>query len=140
MVRRAMASLFLLSMLTGMLSAYVPSVAAEQGLYGGAWRAVEIGESTVTGKTPLTITIQPDGDVTGSGGCNRFTGTVAIDGNRMSFPPFAASQKMCPPAVMIPEQEFLGALAAVATYRFDGAYLILDDAYGMQRLKLTRMK
>jgi len=118
----------------------VPSVGAEPGLYGRAWHAVEIGGSAVTGKAPLTLRFEPDGKVTGSGGCNWFNGSVTIDGNGMTFPPFAATQKMCPPPVMVPEQEFLGALAAVATYRLDGPYLILDDTYGQQRVKLTRSR
>ena len=42
---------------------------------------------------------------------------MTIDGNAMTFPPFAATRKMCVPEVMDPEQEFLGALAAVASYQ-----------------------
>lgn len=140
MARRAMNRCCLPAVLAVVLSWSIPSVAAEPGLYGGTWRAVEIGGNAVTGKAPLTLGFEPDANVTGSGGCNRFNGTVTIDGNGMTFPPFAATRKMCPPAVMVPEQEFLGALAAVATYRLEGPYLILDDAYGQQRVKLTRLK
>lgn len=136
MVRRALNCSCFLALLVWSF----PSAGAEPGLYGGAWRAVEIGGNAVTGKAPLTLGFEPDGNVTGSGGCNRFNGTVTIEGNGMSFPPFAATKKMCVPAVMDPEQEFLGALAAVATYRLEGPYLILDDAYGQQKVKLTRPK
>ena len=139
-VDRAGATSRLLAALMIVLSWSAASVSAEPGLYGGTWVAEEIGGHSVTGKAPLTISFEPDGTVSGSGGCNRFNGTATIDGNGMTFPPFAATKKMCVPEVMIPEQEFLGALAAVTTYRLEGPYLILDDADGMQRVKLTRSK
>ncbi len=116
----------------------VPSVGAEPGLYGGVWRAEEIRGHAVADDARLTLSIAPDGTVSGSGGCNRFMGTAVIDGNDVSFPPFAASKKMCAAAVMIPEQEFLGALGAAASYRLRGSDLLLYDAEGMQRIKMTR--
>jgi putative lipoprotein len=144
MARRAMICsyclFYVLAVLAVAFSWNAAPVSAEPGLYGGTWRAVEIGGSAVAGKAPLTLGIEPNGNVSGSGGCNRFTGTVTIDGNAMTFPPFAATRKMCVPEVMDPEQEFLGALAAVASYRLDGPHLILDDAYGQQRVKLIRSK
>lgn len=116
------------------------SADAEPGLYGGEWVVREIGGRPVAGKAPLTLGIAPDGSVSGSGGCNGFTGTADVDGDSITFPPFAATEKMCPPAVMIPEQEFLGALAATTSFRLDGSELLFYDTEGLQRLKLTRPK
>ncbi len=139
-IHRAGATSRLLAALMIFLLWSAASVSAEPGLFGGTWVAEEIGGQGVTGKAPLTISFEPDGTVSGSGGCNRFNGTAIIDGNGMTFPPFAAARKMCFPEVMDPEQEFLGALAAVTSYRLQGPYLILDDADGMQRVKLVRSK
>lgn len=118
----------------------VPSLSSESRLFGGVWLAEEVGGKPVPDKARLTISIAADGTVSGSGGCNRFTGTAVVEGNRISFPPFAATRKMCVPAVMIPEQEFLGALAAVTAYRLEGSSLMLYDQVGMQRVKLAREK
>lgn len=121
------------------LAAGGAAATAEPGLFGD-WRAEAIGGRPVADDVRLTLSLSPDGAVSGSGGCNRFSGTAVVDGNDVTFPPFAASEKMCASAVMIPEQEFLGALAAVATYRLRPPNLLLYDAEGRPRLKMTRPK
>lgn len=117
-----------------------PASSAEPGLYGGEWLATEISGKPVPEKARMTLSIAADGTVSGSGGCNRFTGTADIDGNRISFPPFAATMKMCPPPLMVPEQEFLGALAEVTSYRLEGSQLVLEALGGVERVTLTREK
>ena len=80
------------------------------------------------------------GNVSGSGGCNRFHGAATIDGNTITFGPLAATRKMCVPALMDQEQKFFAGLADVKSYRLEGPYLFLDDAEGTPRLKFTRLE
>ena len=48
-----------------------------------------------------------DGKATGDLGCNRFTGNVVIDGEKIRFDQVAVTMKMCAPEYMALEGEML---------------------------------
>lgn len=68
------------------------------------WVCESMFRRPINGDIPLTLKFQADGTVSGSGGCNTFTGTYTMDGESLSFGPLAATKKMCGPAAS--EQEF----------------------------------
>lgn len=76
------------------------------------------------------------GDVGGSGGCNRFSGTWEGDGQALSVGPLAATKMACP-GMMEMERGFFAVLAETARYRMDDGMLELLDAQGavMARLR-----
>jgi heat shock protein HslJ len=86
------------------------------------------------------ITVQfADGQVSGSGGCNRFGGSYTQDGDRLKFGTLAATQMACiDDAVMQQEQQFFQMLAAVHTTEATHAKLILKDAAGKELAVLVR--
>jgi heat shock protein HslJ len=52
----------------------------------------------------VTMTLQFEGDsASGSGGCNRFTGTYEEDRNSISFGPLASTRMACPEEIMSAE-------------------------------------
>jgi len=59
-----------------------------------------------------------DGRVTGSGGCNRFSGRYTVDGAALAIGPVAATRKAClaPEGVGEQETSYFAALARVATW------------------------
>lgn len=62
----------------------------------------------LAGNAPsLTLT---QGRVSGSGGCNRLSGSVRISGDTLTFGPLAATRMACSPAVNAQEQTFLTVL------------------------------
>lgn len=64
-----------------------------------------------------------DGRVSGTTGCNSFSGPVKIDGNKISFAePLALTRMMCPGQG---ESVFLETLKKVNTYSADGKTLTL---------------
>jgi len=82
----------------------------------------------------------PDGHVSGSAGCNNYSGTFTASGSSLRFGPAAATRKMCaqPEGVMEQEQQFLKALETVATIRQEGDRAELRTADGALAVSLHR--
>jgi heat shock protein HslJ len=103
-------------------------------LTGTAWKAQAItirgGFSTLINGTEITIQFGTDGKVSGSSGCNRFTGSYEATDDQLTFGPLATTRMACAQDIMDQEQGFLNALAATTTYRIVGTTLTLYDATG----------
>ena len=79
-------------------------------LVGPTWRVVEIGGCPVAAGEPNREPhlVFSDADrVSGSTGCNRFTGTYKQDGNNLQFTPLAVTKMACPPPLAALERSFL---------------------------------
>jgi heat shock protein HslJ len=79
--------------------------------------------------TTLTATFTAD-SVSGSGGCNTFTGSYKLDGTNVTIGPLASTQMACEQAVMDQEAAFLAALQTPSTVEQGGANVSLRDATG----------
>ena len=80
-------------------------------------------DSTVT--TEMTL---KDGEASGSGGVNSFSGPYeASDDGKISFGPLAATLMAGPPAAMEQEAAFLGALEKAKRFEFNEGKLVLSD-------------
>jgi heat shock protein HslJ len=100
-------------------------------LSGGEWVVEDMGESGVIDDARSYIVFARDGAITGSGGCNRFTGRMALTGEAARIGPVAATMMACPEAVMRQERMFFGVLEAMDAWDFDetGALrLMANDA------------
>jgi heat shock protein HslJ len=82
--------------------------------------------------TAITMTFDDDGRVSGSAGCNNFTSTYRLEGDKLSIGPAAATRRMCasPEGIMEQEQRFLNALETVANARLEGDRLEFRTAQG----------
>jgi heat shock protein HslJ len=86
----------------------------------------------------ITAVFAPDGGMGGSAGCNDYTTSYEVAGDRISFGPVASTMMMCAdPAVMDQETTYLAALESVVTYNIDGKQLALMDAEGQVVLTYT---
>jgi heat shock protein HslJ len=74
--------------------------------------------------------------IVGSGGCNRLTGTYALDGERIDVGQVAATRMACEGG-MAQEQAFLRALDAVTRWRVQGDGLELRDDAGTALLRFV---
>ena len=107
--------------------------AARASLTNTYWKAMSLrGAPVVVGEgqsEPHFILQLAQERVVGSGGCNRLTGSYAIDGDKLTFARGAATMMMCARGV---EQErvLLDVLGATARWRIDGERLELFDASG----------
>ena len=103
--------------------------APQAGIENSRWRPVRIGDRyvTVSGQQHEPwIVLQPGARrVTGSGGCNRISGSYETGPGTLRFSPMISTQMACPS--MDFETAFLGALNATRRYRIEGRILELMD-------------
>jgi heat shock protein HslJ len=95
--------------------------------------------SPVTGST-LTAIFTAD-QVSGSAGCNTYSGSYTLDGTTLKIGPLASTMKACADqAVNDQEQQFLAALQASTTYSQSGNSLTLKAAGGENQVTLVPAK
>ena len=79
--------------------------------------------------TEITATLDDDGAVAGSAGCNTLSGAYTSAGNSLSFSPLATTKMRCHGEVMAQETAFLDAMAAVESFSIEGEQLSLLDTH-----------
>jgi copper homeostasis protein (lipoprotein) len=104
------------------------------------WTPVEIdGEAVVLEagqREPHFVLSAEDGQVHGSTGCNRITGSFERDENGLRFRDLATTLTACPPASAQLEARFLDVLNAATSRRIIGESLELRDGSGQLRMRL----
>jgi heat shock protein HslJ len=97
------------------------------------WKLTHLGDAPVVAperQREAHFILHPsDQRVSGSGGCNRFTGGYELAGDRLTFGRMAATMMACADA-MDTEKAFLSALQQAARARTKGPQLELLDASG----------
>ncbi|WP_119387950.1 YbaY family lipoprotein [Taklimakanibacter lacteus] len=113
----------------------------DQNRLSGRWLAEDIRGGGVIDRLQTVLEIAEDGKITGSGGCNRFTGRATIAGENFTIGPVASTNMACSPAIMDQEQKFFAALREVRTWKVDPTRrkLALLDADGRALIVLARM-
>jgi len=71
---------------------------------------------SVNPAAPMTAVFSVDGKVSGSAGCNTYSGPYQVDGNKIKIGQLATTRKMCEPAIMEQETQYLKALQSSATW------------------------
>lgn len=109
------------------------------------WRALEIlgtKASFLPGQKIDVHFVLHKGDrrVSGSTGCNNFSGFYTRKGNRLSFHLLGTTYMACSPRIMAQERRFLQAMESVASYRLAGHRLTLFDRNGKRVMMLIRVQ
>jgi len=85
--------------------------------------------------TTLTADFTADA-VSGSGGCNDYTGPYTLSGTTVKIGPLAMTRKACAQATMDQETAFLLALQSATTVEQTGGIVTLRDASGATQVTL----
>jgi heat shock protein HslJ len=106
-------------------------------LVGTAWSATGINDGrggvvSLLEGTTVSATFDADGRLTGSGGCNRYTGAFRLDGAAIAIDGVASTMRAClgPDGVMDQEAAFHAALGRARRWSIDGRGLELRDEDG----------
>jgi heat shock protein HslJ len=95
-------------------------------LTGKVWALTELKGTPPAAGVGISAQFTSDGKVSGSAGCNRYSGTYTVSGNSITFSsPMATTMMMCDEAVMEQENAYLKALAEAKTYEVKGDQLTL---------------
>lgn len=106
------------------------------------WQATGInngkGGVVSSAATPMATARFSEGQITGSGGCNSFTASYELDGDRVTIGPAAATRKFCnePEGIMDQEQQYFEALSRATTYSLMPERLELRDDSGSLQVGL----
>lgn len=82
----------------------------------GSWQVSAINGARIPG-TVVTMDMAA-GEISGSGGCNRYNGSYTQSGYTLTFGPTAMTRMACAPADMDAEARFGKALGSVTSYSF----------------------
>jgi len=115
------------------------TAAVAVSLIGSEWHVLSIGDAAVVDSSQTSFAFAAEGNVSGSTGCNHFTGTATIEGERVSFGPLATTRKACAGPLATQEQTFLKAIEGVHRFTIDpSGQLLLQGADGQTLMRLTR--
>jgi heat shock protein HslJ len=103
-------------------------------LEGTSWSLAEGEGMSIPDDLPIAIAFAA-GRVSGSSGCNRFTGMYQEDGDSISFGPLAGTRMACADEVMTVERAYLAALDNVSRWSATTTALTLSDQAGQKLLR-----
>jgi heat shock protein HslJ len=99
-------------------------------LTGQVWALSELGRKSVMSGTNISALFTSGGKVSGSAGCNQYTGSYTASGSSITFSTIASTMMMCDTPVMVQETAYLNALKDAKTYSVKSNQLSLFDASG----------
>jgi heat shock protein HslJ len=111
----------------------------------GHWRLASFGAGSrgeaVLAETSLDVEFTEDGQIRGSGGCNRYFGSYELRGaGKLTIGPLASTRKACPEPIMRQESRFLGGLSNASMYRASEGGLEVGYDEGGTALIFERMQ
>jgi heat shock protein HslJ len=95
-------------------------------LTGQVWALTSLAGKAPIKDTGITIQFSTDNTVSGSSGCNQYSGTYTASGSSLTInTPLASTMMMCAEPVMVQESAYQAALATVKAYSVSGDKLTL---------------
>lgn len=128
-MRRMMRDGWRLALAVTLLVAAVPARAqggSDPSLAGTSWRLVELNGQPVAGTETLTLSFGRDGQVSGYGGCNQFSGPYTQSGTSLDIGPLLSTKRACvAPALNEQETAYFQALESTTRYAVESRQLVL---------------
>ena len=93
---------------------------AQTLLNGTSWQLGKIGDQPVEEDTQPTLQFTQAGQVSGSGSCNRFSGTVTLSGESITFGPLASTKMACSDSINSQETQYFYALSTAQRFVLQG--------------------
>ncbi len=90
---------------------------ANGGLANTSWVVTSVGGVRTLADARPTMAFAPEGVVSGSGGCNTYSGPFHTDGGRIEVGDLASTMMLCEGERGAQEAAFLGALAGASEWR-----------------------
>ncbi len=116
--------------MTLLTASCVPAAQASPTLDGTGWLLATLAAQTLLPDRPVTLNFEA-GKISGTDGCNRYSGSYTGNDGRLSVGKEIISTKMaCPGPVAQQAMAYMSALARASAYQRDGKQLTLLDADG----------
>ena len=110
---------------------------ATEPLWDTEWRLQSIeGQPVIAGST-ATLGFYGVGQAGGNGSCNRFFGTLKVDGTRIQFGPIGSTKMACAGEAMAQESRYLTALQKAQRVERQGNILLIHTQGMAQPLRFV---
>lgn len=127
-------TLFLITFLalTGLLLSACSPSESQATLAGTSWKLVSYGLATnqtpaITG-VETTLTFSKDGQVSGSFGCNQFSGNYSLKDGKITFGALATTMMACADPQMIQESTTFKVMTGTVNFEVNGKALTITAA------------
>lgn len=105
-----------------------PATGESPSLIGTVWTANSVSGQPVIANTSITAQFDDQGRLTGSDGCNSFSGSYTLAGSALTIDPAMASTEMaCEEAIMTQADTFTQTLLATTGYLLGDGMLVLTQ-------------
>ena len=118
-------------------AAPAPAAATAPVVWGSAWRLLDLGGAGVLDRAP-TLEFPDSGRVAGNASCNRYFGSVRVDGDSIHFSAMGSTKMACAEDINAQEQRFLAALSEAATFTVEDSILFITSRNLAQPLRFLR--
>lgn len=119
-------------LLVAVITACAGAVGTGDSPVGTVWNLTSLNGETLVPTTSITAEFSEDGKVGGSAGCNNYSATYEVDGNKINLNMSLTAMTLmaCPEPIMKQESAYLAALEAAVTFEVSDYELLLFDANG----------
>jgi heat shock protein HslJ len=109
-------------------------------LIGTEWLLTDMPGTTVVLTSKASFSVLENGRAVGNGSCNRFAGSVEINGRKIKFGPMASTRMACgDEALTAQEAQFLKFLSAADRFEMRDPFLLLFAEGYNQPLHFSRI-
>jgi heat shock protein HslJ len=119
-------------------AAPAPARESVPSLWGTQWQLQALGSEPVMAQSRASLHFPQEGRVAGNGSCNRFTGSVTVQGDRLTFGNMASTKMACPGEAMGQERSYMAALQKAQRYEQQGNILLIHTSDMAQPLRFSR--
>jgi len=116
------------------------TVPGAQYLAGSEWELRDLGGAPVLEDQRPTMAFLEPGRVSGSGSCNRYTGSAEVGDGTLKVSQLASTKMACIPEVDNQERAFLNALQNARTIELVGGELVVHSESLEQPLRFRRIR
>ena len=109
-------------------------------LWGTQWQLQALGAQPVMARSKASLEFPEIGRVAGHGSCNRFSGSVTVTGDKLTFGNMASTKMACLGEAMSQERNYLSALQKATRYELQGDTLLIHAAGLEQPLRFSLAK
>ena len=93
----------------------------------GQYTVEDVNKRGIIDYSQLTLRVNGN-QVSGSTGCNHFTGSIESQGDALHISQLAVTRKLCPEALMHQEQQYISSLETVNTLSINTPYILLQNS------------
>jgi heat shock protein HslJ len=102
-----------------------PASEPARPLWGTQWQLQALGAQPVMERSKASLQFPEVGRVAGHGSCNRFSGSVSVTGDQLTFGNMASTKMACMGGAMAQERDYLAALQKAKRYEQQGDTLLI---------------